>query len=250
MNINHPTASQTAALRALWQEAFQDPDAFLDSFFTCAYAPERCLCMEQDDHIAAAAYWFDCETDGGRAAYIYAVATTRRCRHRGLCHTLMAEIHRLLASAGYCGSLLVPGNAALETLYASMGYEHFGGIREVSCAAGDAPVPLRAVDAGEYARLRRGFLPGGGVVQEGENLAFLSCHAGLYAGDDFLLAASREKNRLWGAELLGNTGAAPGILRALGADTGVFRTPGSTPFAMYRPLTAAPAPTYFGFAFD
>ena len=83
----------------------------------------------------------------------------------------------------------------------------------------------------------------------GTNLTFLAGQAKLFRGEDFLLAAETKPFR--GIELLGNTDAAPGILRALGEKEGVFSTIGSeTPFAMYHALQPGPEPTYFGLAFD
>lgn len=245
MNIDHPTLTQIPQLRCLWKEAFGDSDSFLDTFFGTAFAPMRCLCLTVDGEIAAAAYWFSC----GQYAYIYAVATAKRHRGKGLCHALIGNIHTLLQSQGYAGCIVVPGEESLRHFYAGMGYADFGGMEEVSCTAGD-PLPLRKVGAEEFATLRRTFLPVGSVVQEGENLAFLSRWAEFYAGADFLLAATREGETLRGLELLGNRAAAPGILAALGAKSGTFRTPGSTPFAMYKSLGGKNVPSYFGFAFD
>ena len=89
------------------------------------------------------------------------------------------------------------------------------------------------------------------MIQEGENLAFLEKLTRFYTGDGFLLCASIEKNRLRAPELLGDITAGPGILAALGVPEGTFRFPGrGQPFAMYRPLTDALAPRYFGLAFD
>jgi hypothetical protein len=52
-------------------------------------------------------------------------------------------------------------------------------------------------------------------------------------------------------EFLGDRSAAPAVLAALGAKTGVFRIPGRGKiFALYRPITDAPTPTYFSLAFD
>lgn len=245
MNVEHPTLTQIPQLRALWKEAFGDSDSFLDTFFGSAFAPERCLCVTVDGEIAAAAYWFSC----GQYAYIYAVATAKRHRGQGYCHALMAKIHALLQSQGYNGCIVVPGEESLRRFYAEMGYENFGGMEESSCIAG-APLPLRKIETEEFAALRRQYLPDGGVVQEGENLAFLSRWAEFYAGADFLLAATREGETLRGLELLGNRAAAPGILSALEAKNGTFRTPGVAPFAMYKSLVAKNPPAYFGFAFD
>jgi len=245
MNIDHPTLTQIPQLRALWKEAFGDSDSFLDTFFATAFAPERCLCVAADGEIAAAAYWFSC----GQYAYIYAVATARKHRGQGYCRTLMARIHKLLQSQGYDGCIVVPGEESLRCFYADMGYKDFGGMEEFSCTAG-APLPLRKIGSEEFATLRRQSLPEGGVVQEEENLTFLSRWAEFYAGADFLLTVTREGNTLRGLELLGNRAATPGILAALGARNGTFRTPGVAPFAMYKSLVDKKFPTYFCFAFD
>ncbi len=245
MKIDHPTPGQIPQLRQLWQEAFGDTDAFLDIFYETAYAPERCMCVTVDGAVAAAAYWFSC----GQYAYIYAVATAKQHQGKGLCHALMGKIHADLLQQGFSGAILVPGDEGLRRFYGGMGYENFGGIRNFSQEAG-APVALRKLNATEFATLRRQYLPAGGVVQEGENLAFLSQWAEFYAGNDFLLTATRDGDTLRGLELLGNANAASGILAALGAKRGHFRAPGSEPFAMCRPLTQENPPTYFGFAFD
>ena len=246
MNLDHPRCSQIPQLRALWQEAFGDSDAALDCFFGTAYAPERCLCITDVDRAVAAAYWFSC----GEYAYIYAVATAKSHRRQGLCHRLMEAIHALLTRQGYLGAMVVPGEERLRQFYVGMGYTNCGGIREFTCETADLPVILRKVEAEEFAALRPAFLPAGAVVQEGENLAYLRTYAQFYAGEDFLLTALQSGNELLGLELLGSTDAAPGILSALGAKSGSFRTPGVTPFAMYKPLNGENPPTYFGFAFD
>ena len=93
------------------------------------------------------------------------------------------------------------------------------------------------------------------MVQEKENLDFLITQAELYKGDDFVLAARREKNTLICLEILGNTTAAPMIIHTLGCKDGKFRTcptsnENSRPFTMYLPFTPEKPPSYFGLAFD
>lgn len=233
----------TAQLRSLWKEAFGDTDAFLDSFFETAFSPERCRYIAVDGCVAAALYWFDCRCDGARLAYIYAVATAKIHRGKGLCRTLMEDTHTHLKAAGYAGSILVPGEKELFAMYEKMGYAPFSGMDTLSCRAG-TPVSIREISPAEYAALRTQHLPHRGVEQDG--MEFLASYAKLYAGSDFILAATEET----GLELLGNRAATPGILAALGKKEGSFRIPGSTPFAMYRPLTNFSAPGYFGIAFD
>ncbi len=250
MNTDHPRPGHRPQLKALWQEAFGDDMGFIDGFFAAAYSPSRCLCIYTADAVLAAAYWLDCSYSGGKLAYIYAVATAREHRGRGLCHALLQQLHSCLAAQGYAGAVLVPGEEGLDRLYRSMGYEFFGGVQKITCRAAAAPVALRQVSAMEYLRLRQKFLPENGVRQPGENLRLLQKLATLAAGEDFVLAYSRREEGLWGLELLGNAAAAPGILRALGQEKGSFRIPGRESFAMYRPLTVQEPPAYFGLAFD
>lgn len=243
MRIDYPTEEQLPQLWELWKEAFGDDDGFLDSFFDTAFAPDRCRCVTLEDRVAAALYWFDCRCYDRPIAYLYAVATRKAFRGQGLCRELMANTRQLLASLGYNGILLVPGNEKLFQMYAGMGYAVCSHVREFTCGRSEIPATLRTIDAEEYARLRRQYLPEGGVLQEGANLSFLAAQCALYAGEGFLYAE--------GAELLGNADAAPGILSALDKSSGCFRTPGDDqPFAMYLPLTDSSAPKYFGLAFD
>lgn len=249
MTIKKPCG--TEALRALWQEAFGDEEVFLDAFFETAYSPERCLCVMDGGTLLGALYWLDAELSGQKWAYLYAVATARHSRGKGVCHALMGAAHKKLKCAGYAGTLLVPGTPALGGLYQSMGYAFFGGIREENLEASSTPVAVREVDGMEYAALRRQLLPVGGVVQEQENLAFLQTQARLYAGEGFVLAAKKEDERLIALEFLGDPSVCPGLLTSLSCGKGVFRIPGEKPFAMCMPLKrTAVKPTYFGFAFD
>lgn len=251
MRIDFPTPALEPQLRRLWQLAFGDSDEIIDSFFSTAYAPERCRCATIGGQAAAALYWFDTECDGQKFAYLYAVATHPDYRRRGLCRALMEDTHDLLTSLGYDGTLLMPAEAELRRMYGVIGYQDCCKVAEFACTAG-APIPLQKISTEEFARLRRQFLPAGGVIQERENLNYLATYVTFYAGTDFLLTASTEDGQLWGMELLGNRNAALGILGTLGYTEGTFRTPGTDiPFAMFHPLKPdAIAPTYFGLEFN
>lgn len=249
MKIDFPASSQIPELKALWQTSFGDERAFVEAFFSTAFSPRRCRCVTVEGILAAALYWFDCHHQEETCAYIYAVATDPAFRGRGLCAALMADTHKHLTENGYAGAILVPGNKNLFSFYEKQGYRPFGGKAQLTCAPGH-PVSLTPVKAEEYAAARRKYLPAGGIIQEDENLDFLQKQADLYVGQDFVLAATKEEDCLRGIELLGNLNAAPGIVSALGANTGIFSIPGENPFAMCRPLGHDFSPTYFGLAFD
>lgn len=256
MIIDKPADSQISQLWDLWREAFGDSGEFLDAFFTTAYSPERSLCVLDGEKVVSAIYWFDCELQGKKIAYLYALATAMAYRRQGLAHKLMDEVHSCLIRQGYDGAVLVPGTEKLAALYQTMGYRSCAPMAEFVCTGAPDEVQLRRVTPEEYAQQRRdlfSLLEPAGVIQEGANLAFLATQAELYIGQNFLLAAYGEGDTLVGLELLGDPQMAPGIVQALGYAKGTFRTRGQGKnFAMYRPLQeGAPlAPTYFGLAFD
>ncbi len=278
MTISTPLPEHLPDLRRLWQEAFEDTQEFLNTFFSTAFSPDRCRVILADGQIAAALYLFDCEWNQKKVAYLYAIATRKSLRGQGLCHRLMDDTHRHLNRLGYTGTLLVPGSPELFRFYEDMGYQTFSYLREhnislstaegfcgttgAKCPQCGCPGFLKPVSSAEYAALRRSCLPTGSVLQEGVSLAFLATYATLYKGSDFLLSARREGSRLQCIELLGNASDAVlhKILSSLGCTEGLFRTPGTAadrPFAMYRPFTLQSknktgelAPTYFGLAFD
>ena len=252
MIIDAPTLSQIPALRSLWKEAFGDTDAFLDGFFATAFSPSRCFCMQSDEKIVAALYWFDCRMENQKIAYLYAIATAKDYRGRGLCQQLMAHTHAHLQACGYAGTVLVPGTEALFSFYKRGGYAVCSHVGILRCVAQKSPLLLRAITAEEYGMRRRELLPLGGVIQEGENLSFLETQFSLYATDTAILAARQEGDALYGAELLGDSSQASAITEALGCRTGIFYTPtGDHPRAMYYPLRQDfLSPAYLGLAFD
>lgn len=249
----YPTAAQIPQLRTLWKLAFGDDDAFLDRFFSTGFSPERCRCMISQGQVVSALYWFDVQYQELTYAYLYAVATHPDFRHRGLIRYLIADTHQLLADKGYAGVLLVPGDEPLRRMYSAMGYENCTEINEFFCSSQTMSIPLQPISLEEYQAQRKNLLPRDGVIQEGDNLRFLETQATFYAGTDFLLcAAPKGEGFLRGIEFLGNPELAPRILCTLGFSHGDFRTPGKKlPFAMFCPLQKdAPAPGYFGLAFD
>ena len=253
MKIDTPTLIHIPALRVLWREAFGDSEAFLDRFFEVAFSPDRCRAVFDCDTPAAALYWFNGAYEGGRVAYLYAIATAKAYRGRGICTALMENTHRHLATLGYTGTVLVPGAPSLFAFYEKMGYSVCGTVHEFCCSAEKEGVPIQKIDEKEYETLRKAFLPRGGIVQGKESIRFLHTEASFYTGDGFLLAAKKEDEHLHGIELLGDSAKAPFILHSLGCTEGCFRAPlGEKPFAMYYPLqdSSAPPPAYLGLAFD
>ena len=159
--------------------------------------------------------------------------------------------HEHLAASGYAGAILVPAEPSLFDFYAKLGYRTCSYVNCFTCIGAKEKVRVSAVSKDAYAAKRRQLLPEGSVIQENENLDYLAAQYGLYKSSNALFAARREGDALYVTELLGGPALAPGLVSALGAEAGHFRTPGAeTPFAMYLALDGTPPPTYFGLAFD
>ncbi len=246
MIIENPQIGDIPALRALWKEAFSDTDAFLDSFFSLAFAPERALVARESEKVLSALYWLNCTWEEKTVAYVYAVATDKKHRGKGLCKALMAQLHSRVDRA-----VLVPADEGLRGFYGGLGYRNFGGMEEILCYPGETAVAVEKLTAKSYAEKRKALLPAGGVLQEGEFLPLLEEMLTFYGGDGWLLAATAQEGKLFGAEYLGDKALLPGILRSLGFWEGKIRCPGDTPFAMYWDAYGQNSlPEYFAFALD
>ena len=251
MIIDKPQTKNIPQLRHLWQEAFGDTDAFLDSFFTTGYCPDRCQCISFDGRIAAALYWFDCYWEEKKLAYIYAVATDKAFRGRGLCRMLMEDTHQHLRALGYQGAVLVPGDADLFHLYEKLGYVRFCPMERVTIESVSDALPLTPLRPEAFCQIRRNMLPAGGLLQEGATLSFLACFTEFYAGQDSLMCLSREEDTLYFQEYLGPPEALPGVLAALGAKKALVRIPGGEAYAMYLPLDEnLTPPNYLGISLE
>lgn len=252
MTCNIPEKSQIPQLLSAWKEVFGEFGRFWEDFLEAGFSRQRCLCLTEDEEILATLTWMDCWLEEQKLAYVYAVMTTPAHRGRGLCRQLMAQTHQHLKKQGYASALLVPADEDLQKMYRSMGYRNGTRLREFSCQAGETGASLNPLTAEEFAVHRREFLHPGSVLQEGESLSFLARQACFFQGEDFLLTCHKSGGTLKGLELLGNTAAAPGILKTLGCKDGTFRCPGEgKEFAMFCPLTEdAKIPQYFAFDFD
>ncbi len=255
MIIDAPNHEQISELRELWKENFGDTDEFLDGFFGLAFSKSRCRCASVDGKVVASLYWFDCEYDGKRVAYLYAISTSVSQRGKGICSELMRDTHAHLESQGYALSILVPATKPLFSFYERLGYVTFSSVSEELVCASSEKIDLERIDSKEYGTLRKKMLPEHSVIQEGENLAFLNILADLYKcnGAMFAVQKGNDTETLRVVELFGDVSLVPRIVSTLGYKNGSIRTIGKErDFAMCLTFGEYKAnlPKYFGIAFD
>lgn len=244
------TTKTLSGLKYLWKEAFEDTDEAIDLFFRTGFSEDRCAFTCEEGQVVCALYWFDCLWKGKKLAYIYALATRKSHRGKGLAGALLTDTHRLLKQKGYHGVILKPAEG-LFPFYQRLGYALSAYISRFSAESGSTPAELKELSADDYAARRRHFLPEDSVLQEGAALEFLHTYARFYEGPDCLVASGRNTPVIF--EYLGDTAAASGVLRCLGIPHGGMLTPGrDVPFAMYHPLVfeGEQGPGYLGISLE
>ena len=207
----------------------------------------------QGQKLVAALYFFDCYIEDKKIAYIYGVATDKQERGKGYCKELIANTHEYLKENGYYGAILVPGSENLFSMYEKFGYKTATYVDKITVSSNGKPLSdIRKIEKEEFKNLRRTFLPQGAVLQEEENLDYLSQFEDFYTDGTFLLSAHIKDNTVYAQEFLGDNKLLPFIVSSLSAEKGVFRTKGdSIPFSMYYPFyDNSPKPVWFGLAFD
>lgn len=234
MTIDTPREDHIPALRQLWQRAFGDSDEFLDGFFSVGFDPERCRAVSADDETVAALYWFDCRWEDKKVAYLYAVATKPEHQGKGYCAELMKNTHRHLQESGYHGTILVPGSDSLFSLYQKLGYVPCCPADLQTVSAGTEDVFLKQISASAYASAQKKYLPKDCVFHTQSALVFAATFNKFYEGKGFAFCGAPDGVTFFFQSFLGDTTVLPNVLATLGAEQGILRLPGSTPYAMYH----------------
>ena len=171
---------------ALWQEAFGDsPEAvsyFFKSFPNCiSYVAEDG--GEVVSMVHALPQTLSPDTP---AAYIYAVATLRTHRGKGLCRALMAFAEADLQTRGFACAVLTPGELGLFDYYERLGYETAFTRRRVKFSGGTA------ISLPEYLLRRERLLDKPHMVYDQATLAYAADVYGLtfYETDTGIAAAA------------------------------------------------------------
>ena len=115
-----------AALRALWKQAFGDDDETIDAFFDTLFPLCETFAVREGGALCAMLFCLPqtLVRDGReeRAAYIYAVATDERWRHRGACRGLLQYAEKKLKSRGVVLLMLAALTPELGAMYEKLGF--------------------------------------------------------------------------------------------------------------------------------
>lgn len=248
-------------LTRLWQDCFGDRPEDIAAFWRlpgvlvfCARESGRAVSMAS----ALPVQLIDEEGEAHAAAYLYAVATDKAFRRRGLCGAVLRHAEAQLKKDGTEFSLLVPSTPPLFSFYQKLGYKtcFFRGKEEIAAPACTGEV--HAISPEAYFNLRELLLPTGFVSLSAALLGYQGTSDRLCRieteSDVFCAVCAESEDSLTVKELLPYSPAAAALLlRESGCRQGVCLTPeGDIPYGMGKPLSAAPLPEriYLGLAMD
>jgi len=141
--LRSATKSDLPGILVLWQEAFGDSPESVSYFFKSF---PNCISYvtEEDGEIVSMVHALPQTLSPDLpAAYVYAVATLRSHRGRGLCRDLMAFAEADLRSRGFACCVLAPAELGLFDYYETMGYRVAFTRRRVPFSGG-SPISLTA----------------------------------------------------------------------------------------------------------
>lgn len=158
--------SDISQIAALWQEAFGDSRESVEEFFRTF---PNCLSYvaQADGEVLAMVHALpQILSPHIQTAYLYAVATKKTHRGKGLCRKLMAFAEADLQSRGFAACVLTPGEPSLFGFYEKLGYET-AFFRHRTAFPGGTPISLET-----YLRRRETLVPVAHMVYDKNTLSY------------------------------------------------------------------------------
>lgn len=110
-------------VKELWKECFGDEDEFIDRFLVRFYSPQTTFLHREEERVVAMLHVVAFTSAFGRTGYVYAVATDKEYRRRGLAAELLREAEEWCRANGFDALMLIPQNDSLVRYYAGLDFE-------------------------------------------------------------------------------------------------------------------------------
>ncbi len=112
-------------LLSLWKKCFGDDEKYVYLFLDTFLEKDNVYIFESDGKAVSVVYSLDCEIDGMKSAYFYAVATDENYRRQGLAKREIEFLIDYKTKKGTEIFLLTPSNEKNRAYYKSLGFEDF-----------------------------------------------------------------------------------------------------------------------------
>ncbi len=110
--------------KRLWREVFGDEESFIDEFLINHYSQHSMLRVTNpDNQYLSMVHIIAFESEIGRVAYIYGVATHSSCRNMGYATKLMKSTMEIIRERGFDAAVLIPSEEWLRDYYSRFGFK-------------------------------------------------------------------------------------------------------------------------------
>lgn len=117
----------SASLKKLWSETFGDDDEYINLLFDFEYTPSECFAEIFDGEVISVLYllkgYISSDKKNFEGRYLYAAATDRQHRGKGIMAKLIIEAQEYIKDKGLSFICLVPADEGLYGYYARFGFE-------------------------------------------------------------------------------------------------------------------------------
>ncbi|MBQ5825083.1 MAG: GNAT family N-acetyltransferase [Clostridia bacterium] len=118
--FDNPSLREQAVV--LWREAFGDSEEYI-RFFHNTHSSCVCLTLEEKGALASALYLIDGELCSQKGLYLFAAATFKKHRGKGLMAKLLQKAEEYARQNAKSFIALVPAEASLFDYYSRFGYK-------------------------------------------------------------------------------------------------------------------------------
>ena len=112
-----------AAIKSLWKTAFDDNDAFIDSFIDGMKKRYSRYTITANDVLVSMLHVIQFEMDGFLVGYIYGVATAPESRGRGYASRIIRKAIDECRKQGFDALATIPADEKLRLYYRKFGFE-------------------------------------------------------------------------------------------------------------------------------
>ena len=108
---------------SVWKKCFGKDDTTVFQFLSRYYFNHCSFVERVDGHIVAMLFVIPCQTNIGKAAYIYGVATDPKYQNQGISTKLMNTFFERCKKEDFNFAFLIPEDKALTNFYSKFGYK-------------------------------------------------------------------------------------------------------------------------------
>lgn len=197
----------------MWTDTFDEKREYLDYFFDNVFDDETTFIYRENNKIVASLYGIPykikCDENNSikDVLYLYALATDKDYRKRGIMTRLLEEAYEYSKKKAFSGCILIPANESLFDFYKSRGYVKISSFRSYIINSSEwnkiiKKINLEVVSGSEYGQIIRKILNDNGNIPANDKVTetLVKCYqeydVKIYRGDSGYVIADSGDNEV------------------------------------------------------